>query len=188
MRNGIVVWMAMAVSVSANSAEPECTVTSDVDAAAGPIDMAVQSDADLLISMSMLTKLMRIDYAGASRKKLSCDLGPFDASGTTYHLFADDNGGKQRMAKPAQRGDPIAQVVPVTNIMKAVEAAKQGKSAAVEGYLLATVSKAEFTGWRYYTGMPDPAILKRDMAEALEGRSKPIFRNDKDGKTAIFLP
>ncbi|MDY7526229.1 hypothetical protein [Sphingomonas sp. 10B4] len=75
----------------------------------------------------------------------------------------------------------------MTDIMKAISASKQGKSATVEGYLLATVTKTEFTGWRYYTGMPDTATLKRDMAEALGGSAAPIFRNGADGKTEIFV-
>ncbi|MEB0303595.1 hypothetical protein, partial [Mucilaginibacter sp. 5C4] len=43
------------------------------------------------------------------------------------------NYGRQRTAKPAPKGDPIAQIVPVTDIMKAISASKQGKSATVEG-------------------------------------------------------
>jgi hypothetical protein len=50
------------------------------------------------------------------------------------------------------------------------------------------VTKTDFTGWRYYTGMPDTATLKRDMVEALGGSAAPIFRNEADGKTQIFVP
>jgi hypothetical protein len=138
--------------------------------------------------MSLLPKLMHIEYSSAAGKKPSCDLGQFTAGAASYELYGDNKAGRQRVAKPARKGGAIAQMLPVTDIMKALDASKQGKSATVEGYLLATVTKTEFTGWRYYTGMPDTETLKHDMAAALTGSGAPIFRNGADGKTAVFVP
>lgn len=188
VRNRSAFCVTLAIFAAASPASAACSVSSDVGAVSRPIDITVQSDADIVASMSLLPKLMHIDYSSAAAKTLSCDLGQFTAGAATYELYGDDKAGRQRMAKPAQPGDPIAQIVPVTDIMKAIEASKQGKPGAVEGYLLATVTKTEFTGWRYYTGMPDTAALKRDMGDALAGSLAPIFRNGADGKTAIFVP
>lgn len=79
-------------------------------------------------------------------------------------------------------------MLPVTDILRALEASKAGKAATVDGYLLATVSRTDFTGWRFYTAMPDTATLKADMASALGGGTNPIFRNGADGKTSLFVP
>lgn len=188
VRNRLAVSAAAAIFVAASPALAECSVSSDAGAVAKTINMTVQEDANIVISMSLLPKLMHIDYSSAAEKKPSCDLGQFTAGTASYELYGDDKAGRQRIAKPAQKGDPIAQIVPVTDIMKAISAPKQGKPATVEGYLLATMTKTEFTGWRYYTGMPDTVTLKRDMAEALGGSTAPIFRNGTNGKTEIFVP
>jgi len=187
MRNRWAVCAAVTIFAAVSPARAECSVSSDAGAVAKPIDVTVQADANIVASMSLLPKLMHIDYSSAAGKKPSCDLGEFTAGTATYEIYGDDKGSRQRMAKPARKGDPIAQIVPVTDLMKAINASKQGKSATVEGYLLATVTKTEFTGWRYYTGVPDLATLKHDMAEALTGSTAPIFRNGADGKTAIFV-
>ena len=188
MRHRLVLCAAVLTSAGAGPALAACSVSSDVGAVAKTIDATVQADADIVVSMSLLPKLMHIDYASAARIRPSCALGTFTVGTASYELYGDDTGNRRRMGKPARAGDPIAQILPVTNIIKAIEASKLGKSAVMEGYLLATVAKTGFTGWRYYTGVPDPATLKRDMAEALAGSVKPIFRQGADGKTAIFLP
>ncbi len=134
----------------------------------------------------MMPKLMHIDYASAE-KKPACDLGAFSVGAKIYQLFGDDKVGRQRKAISSKE-DPIAEIVPVTNILKAIEALKQGKTAAVDGYLLATITKKDFTGWRFYSGMPAPDVLKHDMAEALGGGGTPIFQNGANGKTSLFVP
>ena len=136
--------------------------------------------------MSMIPKLMHLDYSNAS-KRPACDLGSFTTGSKTYELFGDDKAGRQRKAIPTAKGDPIAEIVPVTNIMRAIEASKQGKTVSVDGYMLATVSKTDFIGWRFYTGVPDEILLKHDMDEVLSGNGTPIFRNSADGKTSLFL-
>lgn len=187
IRYRLVLCAAATAFAAASPALAECSVSSDTGVAAKPIDMTVKADADIVISMSLLPKLMHIDYSSAFGMKPLCDLGQFTVGAASYELYGDDKSGRQRIAKPNRKGDPIAQIIPVTDIKKVIAASKLGKPAVVEGYLLATVTKSEFTGWRYYTGVPDPATLKRDMAEALAGSGAPIFRNGADGKTAIFV-
>lgn len=186
MRYSILLCSLIAV-FGATGALADCTVSSDSGAVAKRLDASSQEDADLVVSMSMMPKLMHVDYASAT-KKLRCDLGAFSAGIKSYELFGDDKSGRQRKAISSNKGDPVAEILPVTNVMKAIEASKQGKSAPVEGYLLATVSKDEFTGWRFYTGIPDQVTLKHDMAEALMGGGTPIFQNGPDGKTSLFVP
>ena len=160
------------------------------DALAAPKLLSAQSadGADIMISMTMMPKMMHIDYASLSRRKLSCDLGPFPVGSVGYELYGDDAAGRSRIALPSRKGDSIAEVVPVVNILKAIDASKQGKAAEIDGYLLATITKNDFTGWRYYTGIPDQATLVRDMGDALGGVSTPLFRDDTaTGKASIFV-
>ena len=51
--------------------------------------------------------------------------------------------------------------------------------AQVEGYLLATVTRSDVTGWVYYTGMPDAATLKHDMADMLAGNGQPAPKQEE---------
>jgi hypothetical protein len=170
-------------------AHADCSVSSDPGAAARPLNATARADADLVIAMSLLPKLMHVDYDGAARKE-GCDLGPLVPGDAAYTLWGDDAHGRQRKAIPAKKGAPIALILPVVDILKAFMAPQQpGKpaQAQTEGYLLATVTKGDVTGWVYYTGMPDAATLKHDMAEVLAGNGHPIFRSGRDGKTSIFV-
>jgi len=176
--------------LAAGTAHADCQVSSDAGAAARPLNATVQADADLVIAMSMLPKLMHVDYESAARKS-GCDLGPLAAGDAAYELWGDDTHMRERKAIPAKKGAPIALILPVVDFVKAFSAPFQpGKpaQAQVEGYLLATVTKGDVTGWIYYTGMPDPATLKHDMADALAGRGHPIFRAGADGNTSLFVP
>ena len=171
----------------ANPAHGECSVASDPNAAAKTLDATVHEDTDLIVSMAMLPKLMHVDYDSVARKT-GCDLGQLVKGDNSYELWGGDSGRRERKAVPATKGAPIAMVLPVVDILKAIAASKEGKSARVEGYLLGTITKSDFAGWRYYTGMPDSGTLKHDMADALAAKGSPIFRSGSDGKTNIFVP
>src|SRR5579884_626062 len=132
-------------------AQAECSVSSDHDAGVRSLNPAVKSDVDLIVSMTILPKMMHVDYRTAAMKT-GCNLGPFIAGNVTYELWGEDNGGRQRKAVAAKEGAPVALVLPVVDLMKAIENQRQGRSAQVEGYLLATITKEDFTAWRYYTG------------------------------------
>lgn len=188
MRNRLLLGAVAAAFGIASGASAACTVSADAGAAARPVDMAIQADASLLVSMTMLPKMMHIDYSSAAADKPSCDLGPFAVGAGSYELYGEDKAGRVRKAMPAKKGDPIAQIIPVADIVQMIESSKQGKAAPTNGYLLATITKSDLTGWRYYTGMPDQAMLKQDIADVLGGGATPIFRNGADGKTSIFVP
>jgi hypothetical protein len=175
--------MIAASLFAAGAAHANCSVSSDPKAVARPLNMTVQADTNLIVAMTMLPKMLHIDYDSAG-KKVGCDLGPLAAGDAAYDLWGDDGG--QRKALPATKGAPVALIVPVFDLLKALTAPGKNKTAEVEGYLLAVVTKDEFTGWRYYTGMPDPAILKHDMADALAGKGNAIFRSSEDGKITLF--
>lgn len=187
MGAGICACALLASSLAASAAQAECSVSSDANAAVRPLDATVQADADLIVSMSILPKLMHISYASAATKA-ACDLGPLTPGDSSYELWGDDASGRQRKGIPTKKGDPVALILPVIDIIEALKASKEGKAAPVLGYLLATVSKADFTGWRFYTAMPGAVTLKHDMADVLNGAGSPIFRNDADGKTSLFVP
>jgi len=90
-------------------------VSSDASATVLPLNAALQADADVIVSMSLLPKLMHIDYAAAA-KKPACDLGQITSGNGAYELWGDDAGGRQRKGMPAKKGDPVALVLPVTDI------------------------------------------------------------------------
>jgi hypothetical protein len=182
--------MIPALLFAAGTAHAECSVSSDPGAVVRPLSPTVQANADLIIAMSMLPKIMHVDYDGAA-KKSGCDLGPLAPGNTAYALWGDDAHGRQRKAIPAKKGAPVALVLPVVDFVKAFTAPHPpGKpaQAQVEGYLLSTVTQGDVTGWVYYTGMPDAATLKHDMADVLAGNGHPIFRAGTDGKTSLFVP
>jgi hypothetical protein len=172
----------------AGAAQAECSVSSDPGAVVRPLSPTTKADDDMIINMSLLPKLMHIDYDNVAKKKPACDLGQLVSGDATYELWGDDAGGRQRKAFPAKKNAPIALIVPVANLLKALTDPGPNKTAQVEGYLLATVTKADFTAWRYYTGMPDAAMLKHDMADALAGRGHPIFQTGGDGRINLFMP
>lgn len=181
-----------ALLLAAGTARAECSVSSDPGAVAHPLKASVQADVELILVMGALPKLMHVDYDGAA-KKTGCELGPLAPGDAAYTLWGDDAHGRQRKAIPAKKGAPVALILPVVNVMKALMAAQQQPGAKppvapTEGYLLATVARDEVTGWIYYTGMPDADTLKHDMAEMLAGHGHPIFRSHANGKTDIFVP
>lgn len=187
MRKFLLGCTIIAVTVVATRAQAECSVSPDPNVVSRTLDATVHEDTDLIVSMTMLPKLMHVDYDSAARKT-GCDLGQLVKGDSSYELWGDDKGRRERKAVPATRGAPIALVLPVVDILKAIAASKEGKSAQVEGYLLGTITKSDFTGWRYYTGMPDSGTLKHDMVDALAAKGRPIFRSGSDGKTNIFVP
>jgi hypothetical protein len=184
-------WRSGAIALglcAAGAARAECSVTADAGAVARPLNMAVQADADLIVTMAMLPKMLHIDYAAAA-KRSGCDLGQVTAGDAAYELWGDDASGHQRRALPASKGAPVAMIVPVFDLLKALTSPGANKTAQTEGYLLAVISKnGDFTGVRYYTGIPGVDVLKRDMAEALAGRGGGIFRTGKDNKITLFVP
>jgi hypothetical protein len=188
---GKLLWscMSAALLLAAGTARAECSVSSDAGAVARPLNPTVRADVDLTVAMSMLPKLMHVDY-GSAAKKAGCDLGPLAAGDVAYELWGADTPGRQRKAIPAKKGAPVALILPVVDLLKAFTAAQQpGKpaQATVVGYMLATVTKGDVTGWIYYSGMPDAATLKHDMADVLAGKGRPIFRTRADGKVELFV-
>ena len=171
----------------AGSAHALCSmVSSDRGAVVRPLNPAVHADANLILSMTMMPKIMHVDYDGAARRD-GCRVGPL-AGDNGYELWADDWGQRHRKAVSRKGGLPVAIIVPVADILTAVTAQKPTHSISVQGYLLATISKTDFAGWRYYTGMPDLGTLKRDMEDVLAGKGNPIFRQDPRGQTILVVP
>lgn len=188
MRCHLDAMIAVFTLFAATPAWADCSVSSDAAAAEKTIDPGVDSDADLVFSMSMMPAFLHIDYASVAKAKPSCKLGQFDAGTLGYSLYGDDDHGHQRIAKPDHKGKPFATMIPVVNLMKAIESSKNHQPPAkVEGYFLATIDKSGITGWIYYTGMPDADTLRHDMAQALAGTGHPIFKRNGDGKIEVFV-
>lgn len=86
-------------------AQAECSVSSDASATVRPLNAAVQADADIIVSMSLLPKLLHIDY-GTAAKRPACDLGQITSGNGAYELWGDDAGGWQRKGLPAKKKTP----------------------------------------------------------------------------------
>lgn len=179
--------LAVAFPIAASAAQASCSVSSDPGSAVRPLNAVSQDDAQLIVSLPIQLKAMRIDYKAATRKA-GCSLGPLAAGVPSYELWGEEGRGRQRKAISTTKGAPVALIVPIIDLMKQLTSPGGQSPARVEGYLLATISNKETTGWRFYTGMPDAVTLKRDMAEALsKTAANPIFRTDASGRTSLFL-
>jgi hypothetical protein len=187
MNHSVRACMLLIGILTASASWAGCSVSPDLGATTRLVSPAVQADADLVVSMSMVPKLTHVDYHTAAQRQ-GCDLGPLTAEDGSYELWGSDAPGRQRKALPTRKGQPIALIIPIFDMVQAIDKAKAGKEATIEGYMLAIVTQDDLTGWRLYTAMPDVKVLKHDMAEALEGGAEPIFRNTAGGKTAIFVP
>lgn len=173
--------------LAASAAQAECKVSSDPGFAIRTLNATSQADANIVASMAVLPRAMRIDYKSAT-KKSGCSLGLLADTGPTYELWGSDKDGRQRKAIPLSKGAPAALIIPIVDLLKQLSAKDPSRSGAIDGFLLATISNDTLTGWRYFTGMPDTPTLKREMSEALAGRGRPIFRSAANGTMNITLP
>jgi hypothetical protein len=185
--------LLLAVIVSLWAASPtwaDCPGDSYGTGVVRTLDLVnAKTDADLMVSMSMMPKLLHMDYQTEFPRHLSCRLSGFEADALQYELRGDDiTAGTRRIASSDKLGAPIAELIPVTNILDAIASSKLGKTAPISGYMLATLSKDDFTGWRLYTGIPNQVSLSADMMAALSGKMQPLFRNNtRTGKTELFV-
>ncbi|WP_267383095.1 MULTISPECIES: hypothetical protein [unclassified Sphingomonas] len=170
-------------------ASASCPTPEDGTGKARVLSPTVNEDIDLTLSMSMMPKLMHLDYKGVSSSTLPCTLSKFKAGEQDYTLQATESErGTGRRAMSDAKGKPIAEIVPVTNIIAAMEASKQGKSAGVSGYMLITLDKHTITGWRFYTGLPNQEVLVADITAALTSGLPRLFAIDNaTGKSSIFV-
>ena len=122
--------------------------------------MATPGSADIVVSMSLLSKLLHLDYASAARDTPSCELGQFVVNGQTYTLYGSDDKGRSRKALSAAKGQPIAQVLGVTNILKAIEASKTK-----------TMMLQELVTWDLYIRIP---TIGRRWARAIRYDPAPL--------------
>ena len=183
--------IGLAIILSAATASPalaQCPDATYGKGVARTLNATNEQDTGLIVSMSMMPKLMRVEYATEAAKRLDCVMTQFAVGSTTYELRANDlQAGTLRLAATARKGSPIAELLPVTDIMAAIEASKQGKTAQVSGYMLAIIDKSGLTAWRFYTDVPDQATLVADMTTALSGAGSPIVKVDKKGQATLFV-
>ncbi|MGN6375982.1 MAG: hypothetical protein ACTHMG_10550 [Sphingomonas sp.] len=188
MRRHALLFTAMACSI-AMPVWAECPGATDGTGVAHQMSVDRKSDTDLVLSMSLMPRLMHLDYKSAAKQKLDCEMTQFKVGDETYDLKADPvNAGTSRVALPTSKGAPIAELVPVVKITDII-ASHGDKPTSPSGYMLATLTRQGVTGWRYYPAMPSQATLSADMIDALNGQSRPLFRSDtKSGKTEIYVP
>lgn len=146
--------------------------------------MQTEAGATALVSASFAIQLQKLTYREVLKRPAECDRGTFKVKRTTYSLAGEDS---RRVARPLRHGAPLATLVPVAGIDAIVDASKTGQVAAVDGYLLTTLTPSEAIGWRVYSGVPVDAVLRSDMERALGGKLSPLFRTDLlTGQTSLF--
>ena len=181
---------AIAAAWIATGASAECPAASYGSGVVHALNPTNKADVDLILSMSLMPKMLHISYDKEKGSKLPCELTRFDAASTTYQLAGSPVGSANaRIAVPQNKNQPIAELVPITNIIETIEASKQGKTAPIRGYMLMTVSKADIIGWLLYTDVPNQQTLVADITSALGGTIKPVFKTDNaSGKSSIYMP
>lgn len=143
--------------------------------------------ADLLVAMAMSPKLAKVSRDTVIARPSACQRGSFAIGRTQYILLGDDGDGMiPRRAQPAGKAQPVAYLLSTIDMKALVASAGSGPAAGTIGYALMTSTDRVDTGWAFYKTMPSDATLRADMARALTGEIRPIFRTDrKTNKTAF---
>lgn len=145
------------------------------------------SQADLLVAMAMSPKLAKVTRETVIARPSTCQRGSFAIGRTQYILLGDDGDGMiPRRAQPTGKAKPVAYLLSTIDMKALVASAESGEPAGTIGYALMTSTDRVDTGWAFYKTMPSDATLRADMARALSGDIRPIFRTDrKTNKTAF---
>lgn len=147
------------------------------------------AQADLLVAMAMSAKLAKVTPRTVIDRPSACTRGDFAVGKSRYMLLGDDGDGMMpRRARTIGRRAPVAYLLSTIDMKALVASAGGGKTAGTVGYALMTSNDRVDTGWAFYRTMPSDATLRADMARALAGKSRPIFRTDrKTNKTAFVV-
>lgn len=187
-RTGVTVAMLGAAVLAPSAGGAECQLSSDAGAVQRPLSPQNEKDAATIISMATTPKLLKTSYDSVISSRPSCEIEDFTANGVAYQLRGDDAKSRARVALPAKKGEPAALMMPVVDMTSLTKTSSQSVSAQVSGYMLAVVTPQALSAWRYYTAMPEPAVIQRDMTEVLSGRAQPIFQTEwATGKTSLFV-
>jgi len=143
--------------------------------------------ADLLVAMAMSPKLAKVTRETVIARPSACQRGSFAIGRTQYVLLGNDGDGMiPRRARTAGKAKPVAYLLSTID-MKALVASTGGKAAGTLGYALMTSTDREDTGWAFYKTMPSDATLRADMARALAGGDRPIFRTNRKTRKTEFV-
>jgi hypothetical protein len=144
--------------------------------------------ADLLVAMAMSPKLAKVTRETVIARPSVCQRGSFAIGRTQYMLLGDDGDGMiPRRARTAGKAKPVAYLLSTIDMKALVASAHGGKTAGTLGYALMTSTDREDTGWAFYKTMPSDATLRADMARALTGTDRPIFRTDRKTRKTEFV-
>jgi hypothetical protein len=166
----------------------QCAVGRD-DIAAERLTAKDATQADLLVAMAMSAKLAKVTPRTVIDRPSACARGDFAVGKSRYILLGDDGDGMMpRRARAAGRKAPVAYLLSTIDMKAMLASAKGGEAAGTVGYALMTSNDRMDTGWAFYRTMPSDATLRADMARALAGKIRPIFRTDrKTNKTAFVV-
>lgn len=146
------------------------------------------SQADLLVAMAMSSKLAKVTPRTVIDRPSDCTRGDFAVGKARYTLLGNDGDGMiPRRARAPGHKAPVAYLLSTIDMKAMIASADSGKPAGTLGYALMTSNDREDTGWAFYRTMPSDATLRADMARALTGAGRPIFRTDRRTNKTAFV-
>lgn len=153
-----------------------------------PLDKAKESGAALIVNASILLQTPAWSAANMRKVKASCEVGEFQAAGLTYVLVGANDKALPRIATAKQRNGPVGFVMPVPDLVTAMQGGDKTDPPPL-GFLLAAWKGDTAYGWQAYDAIPSDEVLKADMSRAFSGALQPAFSLDtKTAKVTIFLP
>lgn len=186
---GLKFLFAAIAAVPASAIASPCATKGVDDAVVRRVSAREQKGMSLIMSMAMLPKIEKLSYETFLSGGSSCERGRFEISGMPYDFIGEnEDKGAPRRALSAQKGAPVAALIPVVDLLAALTSPAGNHTAPNAGYLLITVTKEMVTGWRLYSAIPADAVLQADMEAALAGRLRFIFQTDTNAKKISITP
>lgn len=180
-------WLVAAPGLPADTAPGRCADGREDVTAQHPA-ATDSAQADLLIAMAMSPKLAEITREAVIERPSACRRGDFAIGSARYILMGDDGDGMiPRRAHAGGAEAPVAYLLSTIDMQALVASADGGKAAGTLGYALMTSTEREDVAWAFYKAMPTDQTLRADMARALSGEARPIFRTDRKTSETEFV-
>lgn len=164
----------------------QCAVGSDGVTAERPA-ATEPAQADLLVAMVMSPKIAKVTRDTVVARPSACARGEFAIGAARYTMSGDDGDGMIPRRATTRGTAPIAYLLSTIDMKALVASADGGKPAGTLGYTLMTLTPREDIGWSFYRAMPSDATLRADMARALAGTDRPLFRTDRKTSKTQFV-
>lgn len=168
------------------AAPAQCAVGTDGVTAERPA-ASDAGQADLLVAMVLSPKIAKVTRDTVIARPSACTRGAFAIGKARYTLSGNDGDGMIPRRAAATGKAPVAYLLSTIDMKALVGSVDGGKPAGTLGYALMTSTEREDIGWAFYRTMPSDATLRTDMARALAGSDRPLFRTDRKTAKTRFV-